>query len=82
MRLTGWPTNWNREEGLLPVDIQDVDIHGTPEELRVLAEFLVRAADAASRARAEGREYRNGLDFPDEKPNPATPICIEVVCAV
>jgi hypothetical protein len=82
MRLTGWPTKWNREEGLLAVDMQDVDIHGTPEELRALADFLVRAAGEAARARDERREYRSAVDFPDDKPNPQTPICVEVVCAV
>lgn len=33
MRIVGWPSVWKEEEGLLPVDVQDIDIHLSTEEL-------------------------------------------------
>ncbi len=56
MRLVGWPTGYSEEEGLLPIDLQDIDFHGTPEELRALADFLKRAADKLAKAEKEKQD--------------------------
>ena len=67
MRLVGWPTKWDPEEGLLPVEIQDVDIHASVEELKQLAALFSAAATKAS-----GSELSD--DFGDSKPDPKTGI--------
>lgn len=79
MRLVGWPTKYSEEEGLLPIDLQDVDFHGTPEELRALAEFLEKAADKLAEAEKAKQDLNVGIDFGDSKPNPKTGIWVNVV---
>ena len=79
MRVTGWPSYWNESEGLLPVDLQDVDIRGTPSELRSLAQFLVNAADELEVAQRDHASYRSAVDFADDKAGAQTPIVFEVI---
>lgn len=74
MRLVGLPTEWKLEEGLLPLDVQDVDIHATPDELQRLADFF--GAAAASAATAESSEL--SLEFADSKPDAQTGIWVTV----
>jgi hypothetical protein len=71
MRLIGWPTNWSPDEGLLPVEIQDVDVHASVEELKQLAALFSAAAAAAT-----GSELSD--DFGDSKPNAETGIGVTV----
>ncbi len=78
MRVTGYATNWNADEGLMPIDIQDLIIEGTSDELKALSAFVARAAEAAQESRAGNAEFRETIDFPDDKPDPKTPICITV----
>ncbi len=68
MRLVGLPTEWNPDEGLIPIDVQDVDIHATPEELQRLADFFSAAATSA--ATSNSSEF--SLEFSDSKPNAKT----------
>ncbi len=79
MRLSGYPSSWTPEEGLVPVDVQDIDVHASPEELRALSKFFAEAAIAMELALSEKRDFRRSIDFPDDKPNPQTPICVDVV---
>ena len=48
MRIVGWPTVWKEEEGLLPVEVQDIDIHLNTEELTQLVTYLIAASKNAS----------------------------------
>jgi hypothetical protein len=71
MRLVGWPTEWNPEEGLLPVEIQDVNFYASAEELKQLASLFLAAA-----AQADGSAVSN--EFSDSKPNPKTGIGVTI----
>ncbi len=82
MRLSGYPSSWSPEEGLVPVDVQDIDVYASPEELRSLSKFFAEAANAMELALAEKRDFRRSIDFRDDKPNPQTPICVDVVAYV
>jgi hypothetical protein len=79
MRVNGYLTSWSSEEGLTPVDVQDIEFFATPEELRLLAKFFAEAADEMESALSEKHDFRRSIDFPDDKPNPQTPICVDVV---
>lgn len=79
MRIVGWPSNFDKEEGLSPIDLQDVDFLANPDELRALAKFLEQAADKVSQASQENKKLNIGIDFSDSKTNPQTGIWINVV---
>lgn len=79
MRLIGWPTLFDKEQGLLPIDLQDVDVVATSEELRVLAKFLEQAADKISQTKQGDVVKSIGIDFSDSKENSQTAIWINVV---
>lgn len=46
MHLTCHPTVWDRSHGLYPVDIKELQIFASPEELKALAGFLMDSAHA------------------------------------
>lgn len=82
MRISGYPSSWSPEEGLVPVDVQDIDVRASPEELRILSKFFAESANAMELALSEKRDFRRSIDFRDDKPNPQTPICVDVVAYV
>ncbi len=64
MHLTCHPAVWDEAHGLYPVDIKELQIAASPEELKRLAGFLLKsAASLESRPDAEHRE-----SFADVKP--------------
>jgi len=71
MRLVGLPSSWNAGEGLVPLEIQDIGIHATKDELRALAEFFASVSHHAN-----GTE--ESIDFGDSKPNAKTGIWFNV----
>lgn len=79
MRLVGWPANYDKDEGLQPLEIKDIDLHGTAEELRVLSQFLEQAAFQLDQAKTSNQELNIGIDFEDDKPNSETGIWVNVV---
>ena len=74
MRIVATPTVWNEADGLIPIDVQDIDIVATAGELDALAGFF---ADAARRLRETGRSNAS-MDFSDSKPNAQTGIWVSV----
>ena len=74
MRIVGWPTVWKEEEGLFPVEVQDIDIHLNTEELTQLATFLI----AASKNASPSNPQELSIDFADSKENPKTGITVTV----
>ncbi len=68
MRLICLPSSWNAQEGLIPVELQDIDIHATKAELRALITFLASVAEQA----------KISIDFGDSKPDAQTGIWINV----
>ena len=74
MRLVGLPTEWKPDEGLFPVDVQDVDIHATPDELQRLADLFCAAATSA--ATSNSSEF--SLEFADSKPDAQTGMWVTI----
>ncbi len=76
MRLTCYPTKLDEDEGLLPIEAQDLQITASPEELRTLAAFLSEAATVLE-LQPDSKPYQA---FGDSKPNPQTGIGVLVFC--
>jgi hypothetical protein len=74
VRIIALPTVWDEAEGLLPIDVQDIDLIVSPEELDSLADFFARAA----RTFRETGMTDASMDFGDSKLNPQTGIWINV----
>lgn len=74
MRIVGWPSEWKEEEGLLPIEVQDIDLHLSNEELAKLANFLL----AASQSTTTSTPQELSIDFGDSKENPKTGISVTV----
>lgn len=76
MRLVAWPSTWDKNEGLLPVETQEIDFHANAIELRGLAKFFAEAADRVEKKELEAFELN--VDFADSKTKVTTPICVTV----
>ena len=63
MRIVGWPEESDAGGGILPVTIADVDLYGTPDELRLIANFLLRAARELELAQANNSELNVGVEL-------------------
>lgn len=79
MRLTGWATTYSADDGLLPTELQDLDLRASSDELRKLARFLAQAADQLDVAMANKSSLNLGIDFSDDKPNAQTGIWVNVI---
>ena len=75
MKLVGYPTEWNEEEGLLPIDVQDVQFIASVEELNLLSDFFKECAELQARGNLEPQSIELG----DSKPSPKTGISIIVM---
>lgn len=74
MRIVALPTTWNKAEGLIPLEAQDIDIYATATELDALAAFFTSAASAL---RETGR-CDSSLEFGDSKPDAQTGIWVNI----
>ncbi len=74
MRVIALPTTWSEEEGLQPIDVQDIDVIVTSSELEALADFFGRAAKTLR----ESGLAEASKEFGDSKPNPQTGIWLNV----
>ncbi|WP_322400859.1 DUF2345 domain-containing protein [Massilia luteola] len=63
MRIVGWPEESDSEGGILPMTISNVDFHRTPDELRLIANFLLRAAGELDLAQANNSELNVGVEL-------------------
>jgi hypothetical protein len=79
MRIIGWPEEPDIDGGTLPVTIVDVDFHGTPEELRAIGDFLLRAAAELDNAQASNSALRVGVDLGNSNPYAEIGVSINVV---
>ncbi|HEY9031297.1 MAG TPA: hypothetical protein VIM93_08040 [Kangiella sp.] len=75
MELIGYPTEFNEEEGLVPIDIQDLQIKASPKELNQLAAFLIKCSKQLERNTFDDES----IELIDSKPNPKTGIWIQVL---
>lgn len=79
MRIIGWPEEPDVDGGILPVTIVDVDFHGTPEELRLIGEFLLSAAGKLEIAQANNSELHVGVDLGNSNPSAEVGVSVNVV---
>jgi len=79
MRIIGWPEETDADGAILPVTIVDVDFHGTPEELRAIGEFLLKAAAELELAQGNNLPLNVGLDLGNSNPNAAVGISVNAV---
>jgi len=79
MRLIGWPSEPDVDGGILPVDLVDVDFDGTPQELREIGEFLLRAAAELEVAEQNNSALNIGIDLGNSDPDAKVGIWVNVV---
>lgn len=76
MRLVSWPSAWDKDKGLLPIEAQEIDFHATAEELQALAQFFTEAAEQATQS--PSTSFEKFIDLKDSKIIETTPICVTV----
>jgi hypothetical protein len=79
MRITGWPLRADSEGCILPVNLADVDFHGTPQELRKIAAFLLGAAAELEVATRSDVALNVGIDLDNSNPHPEVGLWVNVV---
>ncbi len=75
MKLTGYSREWNHEEGLQSIEVQDLQIQGTQEELQQMADYILECSKKLS----AGHSELPGIELEDSRPNPKTGISIYVL---
>ena len=75
MKLTGYKREFSPEEGLLPIEIQDLQITADAEELEALADFLLNCAKELKKHNV----INEAINLPDSRPDPQTPVWIQVL---
>jgi len=79
MPITRWPLNADSDGCILPVNLADVDFHGTPQELRKIAEFLLGVADKLDVATQNDVAFNAGIDLENSIPHPEVRLRMNVV---
>jgi hypothetical protein len=79
MRIVGWPEEPDANGGILPVTIVDVDFQGTPEELRVIGEFLLKAAAEVDLAQSSNSALHIGVELGNSNPCAGVGLSVNVV---
>ena len=74
MKIVGYKTEWDEVEGLQPIDIQDIQIEATIEELNRLSKFLKECSES----QGDGESALKSIELADSKPKPKTGISIMV----
>ena len=68
MRIIGWPEESDEDGAIFPVTVVDVDFHGTPEELRAIGEFLLKAAAELDVAQSSNLPLHVGINLRNSNP--------------
>lgn len=79
MRIVGWPEDPDEEGCILPVTITDVDFYGTPDELRLIANFLLKAAGELDLAQANNSELNVGVELGNSNPAAGVGLWVNVM---
>jgi hypothetical protein len=79
MRITGWPLHADSDGYILPVNLADVDFHGTPQELRKVASFLLGAAAELEVATQSDVALNIGIDLDNSNQHPEVGLWVNVV---
>ena len=66
MRVSGQPSEWNKDEGVTFVEIQTIAVHASADEFHKLAVFFQQAGEMV-----EHKNLRSiDIELPDSKPMP------------
>lgn len=79
MRIVGWPEDPDTDGAILPLTVVDVDFHGSPEELRAIGEFLLRAAAELELAQSNKSALHVGVELGNSNPCASVGISVNVV---
>jgi hypothetical protein len=79
MRIVGLPEESDLGGSILPVTIADVDFDGTPEELRTLSDFFLKAAAQVDVAQATNSALRIGVELGNSSPTAKVGLWVKVV---
>ncbi len=79
MRIIGFPEEPDEDGGISPVTIVDLNFHGTPEELRVVGEFLLKAAAELDLAQASDLPLNLSIDLGNSNPDAEVGILVSAV---
>jgi hypothetical protein len=79
MRIVGWPEEPDADGCILPVTITDLDFQGTPEELRAIGEFLLKAAAELDLAESDNSALQLSLDLGNSNPRAGVGLSVNVV---
>lgn len=75
MQLTGYPREFKEKEGLLPIEVQDLQISGSHEELERLAKFLL---ECSNKMKIDST-VNDSIELIDSRPNAKTGVWIQVL---
>ena len=75
MELIGYPTDFDEKEGLLPINIQDLQLIASPNELNKLARFLIECSEKIEKNTFDSES----IELLESKQNPKTGIWIQVL---
>lgn len=75
MELTGYKREFSPSEGLLPIEIQDLQIIADEAELEALAEFFQSCAKKLKNEKV----VNETVQLPDSRPDPQTPVWLQVL---
>ncbi|WP_141829723.1 hypothetical protein [Herbaspirillum sp. SJZ107] len=79
MRIVGWPEEPDSEGGIDPVTIVDVDFHASPEELRAIGNFMLKAAAELESAQSRNSALSIGIELGNSNPSAGVGVAINVV---
>lgn len=79
MRIIGFPEEPDEDGGILPITIVGLTFHGTPEELRTVGEFLLKAAAEFDLAQASNLPLNLSIDLGNSNPHAEVGILVSAV---
>ena len=79
MRIIGWPEEPVEDGAIFPVTVVDVDFHGTPEELRAIGEFLLKAAAELDVAQDGNLSLHVGINLRNSNPDAQVGVSVNAV---
>ena len=79
MRIVGWPEVPDADGCIFPVTVVDVDFHGTPEEMRAIGNFLLKAASELDIAQSSNSALHVGVELGNSNPLAGVGLSVNVV---
>jgi hypothetical protein len=78
MRIVGFPEEADAGGCIFPVTLADVVFRGTPEELRVIGEFLMKAAAELNLAQSSNPDLYLSVNLDNSNPRAMVDLSVNV----